>query len=279
MRKKWKQAVAWVIAGGVLLTSFSTPYEAKAQVRQDDSYTVGEDFSTEEASAIASEVSTEDASTEDVTTEDYGSRDTDDVIWNLDVDSESTEDGAGTTTESATEISTETEEPDVDGYVSGDFTYGTDSSGAAIIYGYQGSSSTVEIPSELDGHVVRKIDSGAFNGNAKIRKVVIPATVRQIGDITESYAFANCKNLITVEIQAGTQSATIGGKSFQNCTALREITIPGNYQIIYGNAFEGCLALKKVVYEASGSETANQIIMDQAFLNCSNLSEIYLPAT
>lgn len=44
MRKKWKRAVAWMIAGGVLLTSFSTPYEAKAQVRQDDSYTVGEDF-------------------------------------------------------------------------------------------------------------------------------------------------------------------------------------------------------------------------------------------
>lgn len=284
MRKKWKRAVAWMIAGGVLLTSFSTPYEAKAQVRQDDSYTVGEDFSTEEASTIASDASTEDASTEDastedVTTEDYGSRDIDDTIWNLDVDSESTEDGAGTATESAAEISTETEEPDVNSYVSGDFTYGIDSSDAAIIYGYQGNSSTVEIPSELDGHVVRKIGSGAFNGNAKIRKVVIPATVRQIGDITESYAFANCKNLITVEIQAGTQSATIGGKSFQNCTALREITIPGNYQIIYGNAFEGCLALKKVVYEASGSETANQIIMDRAFLNCSNLSEIYLPAT
>ena len=142
MRKKWKQAVAWMIAGGVLLTSFSTPYEAKAQVRQDDSYTVGEDFSTEEASTIASDASTEDASTEgasteDVTTEDYGSRDIDDTIWNLDVDSESTEDGAGTATESAAEISTETEEPDVNSYVSGDFTYTVDEkTGDATIYSY-----------------------------------------------------------------------------------------------------------------------------------------------
>lgn len=280
MRKQWKQTVAWMVAGGVLLTSLSTPYEVKAQVRQGNAYTAGMDFSTAETSTVASEISTEDASTEDGSTEDYGSRDAEDVMWNLDGDSEATEEDAGTT-ESTDEISTETEEPAVDGYyTSGDFLYTIDySTGEATIYKYEGSSSTVEIPSELDGHTVWKIGNGAFSGNTKIRKVVIPATVRKIGDDNESYAFSDCKNLATVEIQAGTQRATIGVKSFQNCTALREITIPGNYQIIYNNAFEGCTALKKVTYEASGSETANQMIMYQAFLNCNNLSEIYLPTT
>ena len=279
MRKKWKQAVAWMIAGGVLLTSFSTPYEAKAQVRQDDSYTVGEDFSTEEASTIASDASTEDASTEDastedVTTEDYGSRDIDDTIWNLDADSESTEDGAGTATESAAEISTETEEPDVNSYVSGDFTYTIDEkTGDATIYSYTGKSATVEIPSELDGHVVRKIKSSAFSDNTSIRKVVIPSTMQEVGD----WAFTRCSNLTTVELQPGTTGATIGYNCFLDCTALREITIPGNYLVIGERAFVDCVGLKKVIYEGNSSIVANRQIKKSAFENCSNLTEVQLP--
>ena len=62
-------------------------------------------------------------------------------------------------------------------------------------------SGTVSIPSKViiggKTYQVTKIKKNAFKNNKKIKKIVIPSSVVSI----ENYAFANCKNLKTIEIR------------------------------------------------------------------------------
>lgn len=65
----------------------------------------------------------------------------------------------------------------------------------------------------------------------------------------EDEAFANCTDLTSVIIPAGTTS--IGEKAFYNCTSLTHITIPEGVTTISKSAFEGCTALQSVTCPAA----------------------------
>ena len=78
---------------------------------------------------------------------------------------------------------------------------------------------------------------------------------------------------------------TIGDYAFENCTSLTEITIPSEVTTIEGNAFGGCMNLQTVfggcmnlqtVIFAEGSKL--QTIGDNAFENCTSLTEITIPS-
>ena len=133
-------------------------------------------------------------------------------------------------------------------YASSDASYNglyySTSGSYATITGYDGESTDIVIPEKIGSYTVNAIQYGAFSNNNKITSVKIPASVTKIGGSYNTGAFENCANLKTVVIAAGTQNAYIGGNSFKGCTSLNEITVPGNYTMIYSYAFQDCRSLK-----------------------------------
>lgn len=102
----------------------------------------------------------------------------------------------------------------------------------------------INIPENIDGYTVTGIESYAFAGQTAIEKVVIPDTVRFLGE-----------------------------SSFMSCTSLREATIGAGVTSIPDDCFFACPALKNVILpdtlESIGNET---------FFGCSVL-DLYIPAS
>ena len=111
---------------------------------------------------------------------------------------------------------------------------------AYAVGNYEGKDTEVIIPSTWKEKPVIKILDSTFEGNDKITKVTIPASVQIIG----KNAFANCNKLSSVTL--GSNVTTIGEKAFYKCTVLKKITISKNVTSIGKSAFEGCKNLKTV---------------------------------
>ena len=67
----------------------------------------------------------------------------------------------------------------------------------------------------------------------------------------------------------------LGDGSFRNCGRLTSLTIPNRVETIGRNVFENCTALRTVTIQG----TALKTIDDEAFINCTSLSSLTLPET
>ncbi len=65
-----------------------------------------------------------------------------------------------------------------------------------VITGYNGTSTQLTIPAEIDGKSVVKIENNAFKDNKNLASVTISEGVKDIGDS----AFENCTNLSTITL-------------------------------------------------------------------------------
>lgn len=100
-------------------------------------------------------------------------------------------------------------------------------------------NSELELPeSYLDKEYA--INCGAFINQNQLIKVVIPDTIKFIGDS----AFENCQNLMYLAI--GKNIETIGYKSFYNCVNLRSIVLPKSLTFIGEYAFSYCYRLAEI---------------------------------
>lgn len=126
---------------------------------------------------------------------------------------------------------------------------------------------------------VTVIGIGAFENNSSLKKVSIPSTVVEIGNSWSTGAFYNCSKLTSVTMKEGQEDAFIGNSTFQNCTSLKSITIPGNYITIYDSAFRGCIKLESFAYKKSSYEFASQEIRNNVFTDCKSLKAVSLPTT
>ncbi len=61
-------------------------------------------------------------------------------------------------------------------------------------------------------------------------------------------------------------------RAFEDCSSLKEITIPGTVYQIGGYAFDSCTSLETAWLEPGVNNTSNSV-----FCNCSSLKAIYLP--
>lgn len=117
-------------------------------------------------------------------------------------------------------------------------------------------------------NTVTEIGESVFLGK-KIRRVEIPDGVEIIG----RWAFKDCTRLTKVDIPASVKEIKGDHGSYEYTYTLWESTHTG-YKDYPRGAFEGCSELKEVVLH-EGLET----IGIAAFLDCSSLEKIHIPAS
>ena len=88
---------------------------------------------------------------------------------------------------------------------------------------------------------------------------------------TEGGIFKGNKNMETLTLGKGVETVT--KQTFDNCKKLKYVYIEAENLTIEGEAFNGCKALERVKI-CKGVKKLN--IKPQAFLNCSNLSDIVI---
>ncbi len=111
---------------------------------------------------------------------------------------------------------------------------------------YSRSSYTVPYLVELDGvnNVVTGVNSYAFYGNTSVESIsLIDGRISYIGPS----AFQNCTKLRSITLPGNYES--INAHAFAGCTELQHITIPTDTGNIGAYAFQGCTALETVVYD------------------------------
>ncbi|MGN0605273.1 MAG: leucine-rich repeat protein [Oscillospiraceae bacterium] len=150
-----------------------------------------------------------------------------------------------------------------------------------------------------------KIEDEAFRGCTMLEEINLPESITEIGD----NAFYNCENLKEINLPEGV--TTIGSGAFDYCKNLREIYMPdsvtrgGSFDeceklekirisenLEYLPTFRGCSLLKSIdipdnvsiIVGLSGSGLEEIIIPDsvteiveQAFMDCTNLKKAVLP--
>ena len=85
-------------------------------------------------------------------------------------------------------------------------------------------------------------------------------------------AFGSCRHLARVVFGEHSNITNLGPGAFQDCSALRFITLPDKLEVIENRAFSHCSALEHVVYNK------NLKNIDRcAFQRCSALRSITLP--
>ena len=81
---------------------------------------------------------------------------------------------------------------------------------------------------------VRQIGEMAFSGCAHLMRVVIPGSVARVGTL----AFAKCAELERVRIEPGVQA--LGPSCFSKCTGLQRVDVPASLSSFGGGVFFGC---------------------------------------
>ncbi len=134
----------------------------------------------------------------------------------------------------------------------------------AWVTGFYGGINDVVIPSEWEGLPVIGIREHVFSYYTEITSVVIPDSVKSIGD----FAFAGCDQLTSATI-----SGDVGNDAFVGCSALKEVTFLPTVQVIGENAFQQC-AFKSIVFP-DGLKSIGR----NAFSYNMELESITLPAS
>ncbi len=146
------------------------------------------------------------------------------------------------------------------------YQYVKSSDGTAVITGYDGNDTGLEIPSIVDGYKVTSIGDSAFRGYSGLTSITIPDSVTSIGDAT----FYGCSGLTSITIPDSVIS--IGNSVFEACFGLTSITIPDSVISIGNSAFRGCSGLTSITIPDNVTS-----IGDSAFRGCSGLTSITIP--
>ncbi|RYD40808.1 MAG: leucine-rich repeat domain-containing protein, partial [Verrucomicrobiaceae bacterium] len=104
-----------------------------------------------------------------------------------------------------------------------------------------------------------------FYGCDKLKEVVIPATVKRIGE----RAFYNCRGLPELTLPAALEE--IAPKAFVNCARLRNIEIPSSVTVIGDNAFKNS-GIRQI-----SLPKGTKSLGEGAFFGCVNLVRADLP--
>lgn len=147
------------------------------------------------------------------------------------------------------------------------------------------------IPSTYNGKPVTSIGSYAFMSSKNIESITIPSTVKIIGahafsfskklkivtissSVTsiDTYAFSGCSSLTTVTFEKGSKLTSISRSMFNECTSLKNFTIPESVTSIGMEAFLGCTSLINITIPEGATS-----IGQSAFNGCTGLTGVVIP--
>ena len=101
------------------------------------------------------------------------------------------------------------------------------------VVGQYRNDESVDIPEKRLGLPVTAINNDVFAGNDDIRSVVVPGSVRSVGEMM----FYGCDNLETVRVASGVME--ISAYAFAECAQLHTAYLPDSLTYIEPNAFDG----------------------------------------
>lgn len=108
--------------------------------------------------------------------------------------------------------------------------YSLEHDNTAKIVGCSTDERIINIPDQIDGHIVTSIGSTAFY-NSDIEKITLPSSIKTIG----WWAFYGCENLYEVNLNSGLNTIEYG--AFMNCNNLFQVEIPSTVSKIGEDAF------------------------------------------
>lgn len=136
----------------------------------------------------------------------------------------------------------------------------------AKVCGYEGTNPNLTIPERVGSMTVTGVDNRAFYENSVVKQIILPRTVRTIGD----WAFAYCPNLEYVNTSYNLNS--VGFYAFAFSPSLEEININSDITELPSGLFQGSgLTSIKIPYNV-------KTIRRDVFSNCANLKSINIPA-
>lgn len=122
----------------------------------------------------------------------------------------------------------------------------------------------LDIQFEAGACPVVAIAPRAFEGCAALRRVILPESLRQIGEM----AFSGCSHLRLLTIPGGVQR--VGTLAFAKCSQLERVRIEPGVVQLGPSCFSKCAALKRVEMPASVTQ-----IGSGAFFGCSKELRLY----
>ena len=122
----------------------------------------------------------------------------------------------------------------------------------------------LDIQFEAGACPVVAIAPRAFEGCAELRRVILPESLRQIGEM----AFSGCSHLRVLTIPGGVQR--VGTLAFAKCSQLERVRIEPGVVQLGPSCFSKCAALKRVEVPASVTQ-----IGGGAFFGCSRELRLY----
>ena len=175
-------------------------------------------------------------------------------------------------------------------YLTDGTTYGTAKEKTLMVNGVTHSSSSVLVIPEG----IKSITNSAFRSFSNVKKIQIPSTIGEIysstfygwkylTDVTLNnkgnigkYAFQNCTALKNVTINNSYNGTLIREGAFENCTALTNFTLNNTAQVyVYHDTFTGCTALTTVTLNNVQTDNPGIIyIDDEAFMTCTGLTRV-----
>ena len=120
----------------------------------------------------------------------------------------------------------------------------------------------INLPNALNA-----IDGSAFEKCSSLKGIILPDSVKSIG----FHAFYGCSSLKNINMPKNL--ATIGDSAFKE-TAIESLIFDKELEEISASCFISCKKLKKVDLSKASKL---KIIPNNAFRNCTNLSEVLLP--
>lgn len=134
------------------------------------------------------------------------------------------------------------------------------------VIGYDNSSENVEIPAEIDGIPVTRVEAHAFSGNRDITSLIIPDSVTSVG----TSAFYDCRNLVDITFSENLDQ--IGELAFANTAWLTNKRAENPLVIVNNILIDGMFCTGKVVIP-DGVVAINY----NAFIGCSRVTEFTIP--
>ncbi len=138
--------------------------------------------------------------------------------------------------------------------------------GTLMITGYTGDFAEVIIPSAINDVPVTMIAGSAFSGNKTITGVVIPESVKTLGE----GVFFDCGNLTSVTLPGGITS--LPTSAFSDCFKLTEINLPEGLTYLGDYSFSFCQSLAGLALPSTLT-----YIGEQTFCYTTSLKELVLP--